>query len=174
MNFSRIIITGPESSGKTALAEFLSKRIKLPLCPEYAVTYLTEHGPEYEYSDLRKIAKGQAMAEDELLKSHPSIICDTSMLVLKVWSEVRFMKVDPYIVRELEKRKGALYLLCKPDLPWKAGLFRENPTDRDELYLRYYQWLKENNCLFTVISGTGVNRENIALHFLREYTHLAI
>ena len=168
--FQRIVITGPESSGKSTLATVLSEQLSVPVSREYALDFLSESGnPNYEYSDLLTIAKGQVDRESNLLKSHPLIICDTSLLVIKIWSEYRFGKVDPFVLGELNARKNELFLLCKPDLPWEAGPFRENPDDRNVLYEIYLKWLKENRCIYSIVEGFEEARFHSAIRFLNRY-----
>ena len=60
---NKIIITGPESSGKTTLCENLSQHFKLSFSKEFARFYLEKNGGNYNQSDLLEIAKGQLLSE---------------------------------------------------------------------------------------------------------------
>ena len=85
----KIAIVGPESSGKTTLAQDLARQLACPWVPEYVRQYFTERGDaNYELADIVNIARGQLAAE----ASQPSrwLICDTNGLVCKIWAEVRF------------------------------------------------------------------------------------
>ena len=171
--FRRIIITGPESSGKSTLANALGETYGWPVLGEYAVEYLQKYGPSYDFDDLIKIAKGQhAQEEDMLIFTNKPVICDTSMLVMHIWSQVRFGKTDPKILKWLDGRKGEVFLLCKPDIDWEPGPFRENPDDRELLYEKYNRWLRDNDCRFCVISGSGNQRLNTATAFIESELRL--
>lgn len=164
----QIIITGPEATGKTKLVRDLAQNFGFPYTEEYAVEYLDQFGPDYQYSDLLNIAKGQHKKEMQLLKkSGPPILCDTSMLVLKIWSEYRFGRCHDYIKKKLNQRKGELFLLCYPDLPWVNGPYRENPNDQVQLFQLYLNWLEGNATAFFVVKGKGFERTESAVNYLK-------
>ena len=164
----KIILTGPESSGKTTLAKALSSALNVAWVPEYARQYLTEKNGNYHYDDLRKIAQGQLEMEVRFstLKSN-YLILDTSMLVLKIWSETKYRKADPYILNRLELEKKAIYILCNPDIPWEADPLRESENDREDLFRVYKDYLQANNCTFAIVSGSEKNRIRTATDFIK-------
>ncbi|WKN41810.1 ATP-binding protein [Tunicatimonas pelagia] len=134
----KIVTTGPESSGKTTLAKALAECYQVAWVPEYARDYLNGLDQDYQEKDLLEIAKGQIQREDEAAKNKPDLlICDTSLIVIKIWSEYRYGRCHPWILEQVEQRSVDLYLLCSPDIPWEADPLRENPTDRDELFEFY-------------------------------------
>jgi nicotinamide riboside kinase len=69
----KIVIIGPESTGKSTLSEQLATHYNTVWCPEFARDYLLEHGTKYNYDDLLSIAKGQIELEEkfELLARNP-------------------------------------------------------------------------------------------------------
>jgi len=138
MNFpptKKITITGPESSGKTTLARQLAKAFDTLWAPEYAREYIDQLDRPYREADLLEIARRQVAREDEFAeKSGELLFCDTSLEVIKIWSEYRYGRCHPWILEQLEKRQPDLYLLCAPDLPWEYDPQRENPDDRDALF----------------------------------------
>ncbi len=155
----KIAVTGPESTGKTKLSECLAGYFNTVWVPEYAREYLQKKGGNYDFGDIVKIAKGQKRREDEALRQASKfLICDTDPLVTKIWSEVVYGKVDPWIINEVENNPYDLYLLCYPDLPWEPDPLRENPDDRDKLFEIYYNELEKRNYNFKVIKGTGEER----------------
>lgn len=150
----KIVITGPESSGKTTLAKSLAQHYTADWVPEYSRTYLTQISRPYVYEDLLKIAKGQLDREQTYDKGDNSyLFCDTSMLVMKVWSIVRFQKVDPWIVKQLKSPDYCFYLLCSPDIPWEYDPLRENPEDRPRLFNIYLNTLKTLKLPYAIIEG---------------------
>ena len=164
----KIIITGPESSGKTTLSKALSSILNVAWVPEYSRQYLTEQNGKYHYDDLRKIAQGQLEMEKRFGAIEAEfLILDTSFLVLKIWSEKKYRKADPYILNRLELEQKSIYLLCKPDIPWQADALRESENERDELFECYHEFLKTNKSLFTVVDGSQKNRLKKSIEFIQ-------
>lgn len=150
-----VILTGPESSGKTTLAKALSLHYGVPWVPEYARYYLQElPGGKYTEADLLEIARGQLQWRLLYSRKQPYLlICDTGMLVVKIWSEVRFGRCEPWIEQQLDAEREALHLLCTPDIPWEPDPLRENPTDRPALFQWYQDWLEAQRYSYHVIAG---------------------
>ena len=150
----KIIITGPEASGKSELANSLASHFQAPFVPEYARLFLSRLERPYVEQDLLAIAKGQdEWHSKQAAGAEHLLICDTSMLVLKVWSDYRFGKTDPWILDRLYDDKEPLYLLCKPDIPWVPDPLRENPDDRDQLFDIYHLELTGLGNPFVIITG---------------------
>ena len=129
----KVIVIGPESSGKTTLCKALSKHFNLPFSKEYAREYLEKLNRNYNQDDLLKIAKGQLKSEQN------TQLLDTDLITIKIWSEYKYGSCDNWILDQIEKQKTEkrIYLLCKPDIPWEADPLRENPNDREELFEIY-------------------------------------
>ena len=152
----KVVFTGPESTGKTTLANQSGKHFNAPVVEEFARKHIENLGRPYRFDDLFTIAKGQLELERKMQSMQPPIlICDTDLLVLKVWSEWKYGKVHPYIVNSLRSNLPNLYLLCKPDSPWQADPIRENPFQREELYEKYKIEIERLNVTLAEISGTG-------------------
>lgn len=131
----KIVITGPESSGKTTLSEQLAHHFNAPWVPEYARDYIARLNRPYQQSDLLEIARGQAARENEYAqKADKLYFCDTSLEVIKIWSEFKYKRCHPWIIEQQQKYRANLYLLCAPDIPWTYDPQRENPDDRDVLF----------------------------------------
>jgi NadR type nicotinamide-nucleotide adenylyltransferase len=166
----RISITGPESSGKSILAEELAETLNTAFVPEFAREYLEKLDRPYYEPDLLKIAMQQCQAEDVAALSKPEyLICDTDMLVMKIWSEVKYGRVHPFILDQYRRRKYDLVLLMSPDLPWVDDPLREHPEKRAELFEMYKSNLEESSLPFEIIKGHGKDRLNNALSALRSH-----
>ena len=158
----KIVVTGPESSGKTTLAKALAARYQAPWVPEYARTYIDHLRRPYREEDLLKIAQGQVQREDEAAHRHPRLlICDTSLLVINIWSNYRYGRCHAWITQQWEQRPVNHYLLCRPDLPWQPDPQRENPHTRDELFTLYQKVLQTKP--YTVIEGDQAARLEMSI-----------
>lgn len=169
----KIVIIGPESTGKSTLSEQLATHYETQWCPEFAREYLHSNGTNYEYDDLLTIAKGQLALEDEytqrleeqslpLLEAggHIPLFIDTDMYVMKVWCEFVFNQCHRFILEEIGKRRYDLYLLCNIDLPWVADELREYPdiSSRKKLYKIYTDLLINQSTPWIEISGSPEER----------------
>lgn len=164
----KIIFTGPESTGKSTLAKKLAQVYNTVWVPEFARTYLEGLNRPYREDDLLKIAQGQRDLESFFSKkTNQYLFCDTSLLVMKIWSEYRFGKCDSWILEQLENEKNATYILCGTDIPWEYDEQRENPNDRIELYEKYLSELKFYQKEFIEVAGNQeVRLESVARYLI--------
>ena len=166
----KIIVTGPESSGKTTLCKALSEHYNLPFTKEFAREYLTDLGKNYLQEDLLEIAKGQ-LENEQLINNNQQIsLHDTDLITLKIWSDYKYGNCNNWILEQIEKQKveNRFYLLCKPDIKWNYDPLRENPTDRNELLEIYKQELENLGHKFLIIKGEDRNKqaiENLSTNF---------
>ena len=154
----KIVIIGPESTGKSTLCEQLANHYHTSWCPEYAREYLTVHPGEYSYDDLLTIAQGQLNLEDKYSLStadNGTLFVDTDMYVMKVWSEYVFGKCHRFILDQIVSRQYNLYLLCNTDLPWAPDPLREypDPSIREHLFRMYKDILMNQNVPWVEIGG---------------------
>jgi len=165
---TRIAITGPESSGKTKLANDLANHFNVEFVPEFAREYLLAKNGAYDFSDLDKIAEGQ-IKSIELAQDNKPLIVDTEMLVMYIWSRVRFGKVSSFVQQKLNNQKFDLYILCDIDIPWEDDPLRENEYDRDDLFQLYYKKLRDMKVNFIVVKGNPEERLFAALDATRVF-----
>ena len=151
----KIVIIGPESTGKSTLCEQLANHFKTTWVKEYAREYLLKHGTDYTYENLLDIAKGQLALEDNAAAQAPTLFLDTDMYVMKVWSEFVFDKCNNWILNRIVERKYDLYLLCNIDLPWVKDELREYPDllTREKLYHYYKDIMINQSVPWADISG---------------------
>ena len=122
----KIAITGPESTGKSTLAEKLAHHYKTDFIPEYSRTYLENFAGQYTEDDIVEIAKGQYnLILEEEKKSSKILIADTEIVVCKIWVEYVFKHSNKVIDEILKQQNFDLYLLCDIDLPWVYDPLRE-------------------------------------------------
>ncbi len=167
----KIIITGPESSGKTTLAKQLAAHYETVWVPEYARSYLDSLNRDYVFEDLSEIAKGQIKLEESLEpKANTFLFCDTSMLVMKIWSEFKYGKCNPEILRQLELRKKEVFLLCGTEIPWEFDELRESQNERETLYKIYKKELLNMGASFLEIQGSPEERLYQVVEYLKDHS----
>jgi NadR type nicotinamide-nucleotide adenylyltransferase len=164
----KVVVIGPESTGKSTLCEFLAGHYKTEWVPEFAREYLLTHGMAYTYQDLLTIAKGQLQLEEEIslhAAGKPLLFVDTNMYVMKIWCEFVYGKVHPWITDQIANRKYDLYLLCNTDLPWVKDELREYPdlVTREKLFRMYKDCMIHQNTSWIEIRGNDDQRSKIAL-----------
>jgi len=169
----RIAITGPESTGKSWLAEKLADHYHTLWVPEFARTYIDTLGRPYKEQDILTIAKGQLESEkaassflDADTDQNQLLFCDTELLVTKIWSEFNYHRCDPWILDKLNSQTYSLYLLCYIDTPWEYDPQREHPDFREQLFTLYHAEMKNRRWDFRVVTGLGEKRLRNAIKFI--------
>lgn len=165
MSLKKIVINGPESTGKSSLCEALATHYHTAWVPEYAREYLMAHGTDYRLEDLVRIARGQVKLEDRCIAEAEAagkslLFVDTDLYVIKVWSEFVFDRCDPWILEQIAVRRYDAYLLCRTDLPWVKGALREYPdlATRDRLFHIYRDILVNQTAPWAEVGGQGKDR----------------
>ena len=160
----KIAIVGPECTGKSDLAQFLATHYNTSWVPEYARNYIDNLVRPYNVDDLTVIAHGQMRLEEEYVRDANGILfCDTTLLVIKIWSEFKYGNCDPFIIETIKDRKYDLYLLTYVDIPWQEDPLREHPDKREELYEIYLNELKNLSTPFVEIRGDRSQRKKTAI-----------
>jgi NadR type nicotinamide-nucleotide adenylyltransferase len=166
----KIVVIGPESTGKSTLCEKLANHYHSNWCPEYAREYLLAHGTDYTYDSLLTIAKGQVALEEKHTReitqnpgsaqSSQLLFIDTDMYVMQVWCKFVFGKVHSWILNQVNQRKYDLYLLCNVDLPWVKDELREYPDleRREKLYNIYKEIMMNQPVPWVDIFGSYEER----------------
>ena len=162
MNGVRIAFTGPESSGKTTMSKWLSEHLSFDFVEEYAREYLSQK-TDYNREDLNKIAIEQFRRN----QASGNLAIDTEMLVMKLWHEEKYKYCSDLILELLERQKLDFYFLCKPDIPWEVDPLRENPLDRDRLFVKYEETLIEQGFDYVVLKGTFIERQEKIIETLQ-------
>ena len=121
---------------------------------EYARTYIDQLKRPYQKHDLEKIASGQIEAEKKMSEHANNIlICDTNLIVIKIWSDIKYGSCPDWIVEEISSSNYDLHLLTYIDIPWEADPQREHPDKRSSLYRKYREELEFRGFKYVEIKG---------------------
>lgn len=170
----KVVLFGPESTGKTTMSELLAKHYNTVWVPEYAREYLQDkwnnERKTCEDVDLVPIARGQIRLENELaLKADKVLICDTDLLETKVYSEEYYGgHVHPELDKYALKNQYDLYLLTNIDTPWEPDDLRDRPEQREEMYMAFKNALVVNNRPFIKLNGDIKTRLKVAIKAIDE------
>jgi nicotinamide riboside kinase len=164
-HITRIILTGPESTGKSLLTVGLASHFSKNYIPEYARDYVSNLHRPYSYDDVVHIAKKQIEWMNEFSeKSSGLLFVDTYLIITKVWFMKVFGGYPDWIDYEIQKTINDFYLLCKPDIPWIADGVRENGGEmREVLFNGYLNELRIRNLNYALVEGNWENRLNNAI-----------
>ena len=159
-NLVKIVLFGPESTGKTTLAAQLAKHYKTEWVPEYAREYLQDKWDREQQTcqpeDLLPIAVGQIALENQLSKKADKLlICDTDLLETKVYSEAYYLGFcDPILEKYALQNQYDLYLLTSIDIPWEKDDLRDKPMEREQMFAYFRDTLIKYNRNFVTLKGT--------------------
>ena len=160
----KVVLFGPESTGKTTLAKELATYYKTNWVPEYAREYLQNKWDNEqktcEFHDLLPIAVGQMNLENKLsLTANKILFCDTDLLETKVYSETYYNgSCDTLIEKYALQNSYDLYLLTNIDTPWQADDLRDKPNERQIMFSYFKETLEKYNKNFITLSGNKKTR----------------
>ena len=172
MSIRKIAIVGPESTGKSTISSMLAEHYETVWVPEYAREYCEKLSAPCTWEDEINMFRGQLELEKELLpKANKILICDTTFITVKIWSDQMFGKAPQEVLDELPKHPYDFYLLMNIDLPWEDDPLRDFPNMREHFMEVWHRELQELGANYTVISGQAEERLQNAVraidHFLK-------
>jgi len=165
-----IVVSGPESSGKSQLCRELSEKLDIPWVAEYARMYLEKNGPEYSKASLQEIYQKHLAHQAQALKKHPegNILLDTDSFNYLIWNR-RVFNFDPApLMEQILREQEHSYLLCYPDLEWEPDPLRENPIDRLDIFHENLALIQEYNRPYAIVKGQKKERLSNALDALQK------
>ena len=164
INIIKVVLFGPESTGKTTLSKQLARHYNTVWTPEYAREYLQKkwnnERKTCEKEDLIPIAIGQMNLENKLgKKADKLLICDTDLLETKVYSEKFYGgTVDLKLSEAVDRNKYDLYLLTYIDTPWEEDDLRDRPEQRLEMFTAFENTLKKYKKNYILLKGDKETR----------------
>lgn len=173
-NLLKIVLFGPESTGKTTLAQMLAKHYNTRWVPEYMREYLQlkwdTQQKQCEPQDLLPIAEGQIALENQMAAEADELLfCDTNLLELVVYSRAYYEEfVDLRLLKPALKAQYDLYFLTYIDVPWVEDDLRDRPLQRDHMFGRFKNTLDENDLPYRVLQGNLQQRFETAVKIIEE------
>lgn len=167
----KIAVVGPESTGKSTIAEQLARQLGTVCVPEYAREYCRHLNREYTLQDEMNMFYGQVALERSLvpLAQNNVLVCDTMFLTIKIWCDHLFGRTPGEVLASLQTDRYDLYLLMDIDLPWEDDPLRDFPKLREHFMGVWHQELKAIDANYVVVSGLGEQRYENAWEAVRKF-----
>ncbi|HWR94620.1 MAG TPA: DUF4301 family protein [Flavobacterium sp.] len=166
----KIVLLCPDSAGKVALSNHLANYFDTVSVPEFTMEYLQDNNQKFcKPDDLLPIAIGQTQLENEaLLTANQFLICNTSLLVTKVYSEIYFNYCDPILDKAAKKHKYDLFFLNSPIDSCDKVDFYDRPVEVHSFCNALKTALIENHKPFVEISGSNEERLEKIINIINE------
>ena len=175
----KVVLFGPESTGKTTLAQQLALHYNSLWVPEFSREYAEKkltHKKPLTTKDVLPIAVGQMKLENSLAKREKKVLfCDTNVLETKVYSTYLYNGYCPELLeKSIQESTYHLYLLTATDIPWEYDIVRSSDANRQKMFAYFENTLKSYGFPHTVINGSETNRLKQAIKqvdlVLKNYT----
>ena len=162
-----LVLTGPESSGKSWLSAEIQRRFGGVLVGEYVRHFIEQQGRDTCYADIPAIAQGQLAWEDAARAAAPELlILDTHLLSNLLWSNALFGDCPAWIEQQLLSRHYDLHLLLSPEgVEWISDGQRCQPqlTERHQFFVASKQWLDSRRQRYRTLGGDWSARREQAM-----------
>lgn len=165
----RIIITGTESTGKTTLAEELSRSLNLSLVPDVSREWIAALNRPYTKKDVLDIAAEIIRREDEMAVDNTIYISDNDLINIKIWLKYYKWEVPDWLEARIQQNISSFYLLCYIDTPWIEDEQRANPHDRLQLYNAFVEELEQLKLPHKVLKGSPLERFEVAQNVTEKF-----
>ena len=170
MAIPKIAVVGPESTGKSTMSAYLAKHYHTVWVPEYARDYCATLTEPCTWQDEINMFYGQLDLEAEMLPlANELLICDTTFITVKIWSDYTFGRTPQEVLDELPKHPYDLYLLLNIDLPWEEDPLRDFPHMREHFMEIWIKELRALDARYVLISGKGDDRYENAVKAIDEF-----
>lgn len=175
-NGLKIVLYGPESTGKSTLARQLAAHFNTVKVDEFARDYLQDKfnttGKACDFQDLIPIAIGQRIAENKAIQhANKYLFCDTDALETYVYSIAYFNKAPLELEQAAEKSNYDLYLLLDVDVTWTPDDLRDKPEDRNEMFQMFEKGLQDFDKHYAIINGLEEKRFENALNAIQNLSN---
>ncbi|MBL9118777.1 MAG: AAA family ATPase [Phycisphaerae bacterium] len=169
----RVALLGAESTGKSVLAAALAERLGTVFVPEFGREHWLAREGRLAFDDMLLIAREQVGREVALAHSaHGVLVCDTSPLTTRFYSETLFGRLDPELAR-LSRRSYDLIVFCQPDFPFVQDGTRTGPSFSDRQHRWHVNELSWNQSPVHIASGSLEVRVRTTLDRIAQCPSLA-
>ena len=166
----KIAVVGPESTGKSTMSAYLANHYQTVWVPEFAREYCEKLTEPPTWQDEVNMFYGQLALEAEIApKANKLLMCDTTFITVKIWSDYTFGRSPQEVLDELPVHPYDLYLLLDVDLPWEEDPLRDFPHLREHFMQVWHRELQALNANYIVISGEGKVRYEAAIRAIDEF-----
>lgn len=169
---TRICVIGPESTGKTTLAQRLAEWAGTAWVPEASRVYAERTPRPLTADDVAPIARehirlADAGAERAREQGSGVLVLDTDLVSTVVYARHYYGASPGWVERAERERRAALYLLCDVDVPWIPDGIRDRPTDRAAMLSLFVDALARRHAQVVRVSGGWDDRWKLALDAVR-------
>ena len=167
----KVAVVGPESTGKSTIAQQLSTYFGTVCVPEYARYYCQDLHQQYTLTDEVNMFYGQCALQEAILPlaNNNILICDTTILTVKIWCDHLFGHTPEKVLQAISRLQYDLYLLMDIDLPWQDDPLRDFPEQREHFLKVWKKELTDLSANYRLISGTGPERTKRAIAAIENY-----
>ncbi|MDB4887791.1 MAG: hypothetical protein JWN79_3229 [Gemmatimonadetes bacterium] len=163
----RVCVTGPESTGKTTLAEALAARAGTAVSQEASRRYAEGKGSALDASDVAPIARVQVALDDAAVaaaraRGATMVVLDTDLWSTVVYARHYYGDVPAEVLQAARARGSQLYLLCDVDVPWIPDGIRDSPDNREAMFAQFRDTLVAEGITPVVVHGSWEERWRIA------------
>lgn len=170
-----VVLTGPESSGKSWLAAEIRAHFGGMLVGEYVRDFIDQQQRDTCYADIPHIAQGQLDHEDAARADAPQLlILDTHLLSNRLWSLALFGDCPAWLEPALLARRYDLHLLLDPaGVEWVDDGQRCQPqlAARQAFFADTQRWLDRHQQAYQVIRGDWQQRRELAFAAVNGLLH---
>ncbi|WP_374948900.1 AAA family ATPase [Mucilaginibacter sp.] len=160
----KIAVVGPESTGKSTMSAYLAAYYNTVWVPEFARGYCEKLTEPPTWQDEINMFYGQVALEKEMApQANQLLICDTTFITVKIWSDEMFGRSPQEVLDALPKHMYDLYLLLNIDLPWQDDPLRDFPHKREHFMAIWHKELADLNANYVLINGAGPERYERAI-----------
>lgn len=168
----KVVLFGPECTGKTTLSRQLAKYYNTAWAPEFLREFSQKKWDNEqkvcEEKDIITIAQGQMELENETAKiANKLLICDTDLLETKIYAEVYFKNFsNSTLDKAIIDNHYDIYFLTYIDVPWKADDLRDRPAQRKQMFIQFENTLIQHNKNYVLLKGNKATRLKKAISYI--------
>jgi len=169
----KVVINGPESTGKTTLTKQLAEYFNIEYVPEFARDYLQEKWDLKKEAcskeDLLVIVKEQVNLENKLSsKANKVLLLDTNIITTLNWSITHFDGYcDPWIIKQAELLQYDHYLITNINIPWVKDDLRDRPNEREDMLSSLINQHDIRDLKYSIISGDKDERKSQSIDIIK-------